>query len=90
MTPVLMTHKTLWQAVIITLAAAFSSMVQGQQEPQADSLQLPGAVDVRIIVDVSGSMKQSDPQNLRRPAVRLLARLCLMAPHPECGPSAST
>ena len=75
MTPVLMTHKTLWQAVIITLAAAFSSMVQGQQEPQADSLQLPGAVDVRIIVDVSGSMKQSDPQNLRRPAVRLLARL---------------
>ncbi|HEV8078088.1 MAG TPA: vWA domain-containing protein, partial [Marinobacter sp.] len=66
------THKTLWRTLIITLVAAFASMVQAQQ---ADNPQLPGAVDVRIIVDISGSMKQNDPQNLRRPAVRLLARL---------------
>ncbi|MBQ0762777.1 MAG: VWA domain-containing protein [Marinobacter psychrophilus] len=70
----LVTHKTLWQALIITLMAAFAGMVQAQAE-QGDSPQLPGAVDVRIIVDISGSMKQNDPQNLRRPAVRLLARL---------------
>jgi len=70
----LVTHKALWHALIITLVAAFSGMVQAQAE-QADSPQLPGAVDVRIIVDISGSMKQNDPQNLRRPAVRLLARL---------------
>jgi LPXTG-motif cell wall-anchored protein len=75
MTSTLATHKALWHALIITLAAAFSGVAQGQQEQQTDSPQLPGAVDVRIIVDVSGSMKQNDPQNLRRPAVRLLARL---------------
>lgn len=77
-TPV--THKTLWHALIITLIAAFAGMVQAQDQVQsqaerADSPQLPGAVDVRIIVDISGSMKQNDPQNLRRPALRLLARL---------------
>ncbi len=32
-------------------------------------------VDVRILVDVSGSMKANDPQNLRVPAVRLVAEL---------------
>lgn len=37
--------------------------------------QIPGQKDVRIIVDISGSMKQTDPLNLRQPAVRLLARL---------------
>lgn len=36
----------------------------------------PGqAVDVRVVVDISGSMKTNDPANLRQPAVRLLARL---------------
>lgn len=33
------------------------------------------AVDVRIVVDISGSMKQSDPQNMRRPAVQLAAEM---------------
>ena len=40
--------------------------------------QLQGAedkADVRILIDVSGSMKQNDPQNLRRPALRLLVGL---------------
>ena len=31
--------------------------------------------DLRIVVDVSGSMKKNDPDNLRRPALRLLAGL---------------
>ncbi len=31
--------------------------------------------DLRILVDISGSMKKTDPQNLRRPAIRLLAGL---------------
>lgn len=31
--------------------------------------------DLRVIVDISGSMKKTDPKNLRRPAVRLLAGL---------------
>ncbi len=31
--------------------------------------------DVRILIDISGSMKQNDPQNLRRPALRMLVGL---------------
>lgn len=31
--------------------------------------------EIRIIIDVSGSMKYNDPQNLRQPALRLLANL---------------
>lgn len=31
--------------------------------------------DVRILIDVSGSMKQNDPNNLRVPAIELLCRL---------------
>ncbi|MEC7376400.1 MAG: vWA domain-containing protein, partial [Pseudomonadota bacterium] len=44
------------------------------QQTSSD-VQLPGKSDVRIIVDISGSMKETDPENLRQPAVRLLARL---------------
>jgi von Willebrand factor type A domain len=32
-------------------------------------------VDVRILIDVSGSMRENDPANLRIPAVRLVAEL---------------
>lgn len=31
--------------------------------------------DARVLIDVSGSMKENDPQNLRRPALRLLVGL---------------
>lgn len=31
--------------------------------------------DVRLLIDVSGSMKRTDPQNLRKPAMELLAKL---------------
>ena len=31
--------------------------------------------DLRVLVDISGSMKKTDPKNLRRPALRLLAGL---------------
>lgn len=31
--------------------------------------------DVRLVIDVSGSMKRNDPENLRQPAVDLLVRL---------------
>lgn len=32
-------------------------------------------IDVRILIDVSGSMKANDPQNMRIPAVRIVAEL---------------
>ena len=31
--------------------------------------------DVRVVVDISGSMKKNDPNNLRAPAVRMLVGL---------------
>ena len=31
--------------------------------------------DVRVLIDISGSMKRTDPQNLRRPALRLFTSL---------------
>lgn len=34
-----------------------------------------GASDVRVLIDVSGSMKKTDPSNLRVPALKLLAEL---------------
>ena len=35
----------------------------------------PGLADTRVLIDVSGSMKKNDPDNLRRPALRLLVGL---------------
>ncbi|BCD96780.1 VWA domain-containing protein [Marinagarivorans cellulosilyticus] len=34
-----------------------------------------GEADVRLVIDISGSMKRNDPQNLRQPAVNLLMEL---------------
>ena len=59
--------KRIWVAAVLLL---FSWQVFAQDP----ALSLPGNADVRIVVDISGSMKETDPQNLRRPAVRLLAR----------------
>ncbi len=35
----------------------------------------PDNADVRVLIDISGSMRQNDPNNLRRPALRMLAGL---------------
>jgi uncharacterized protein (TIGR03503 family) len=35
----------------------------------------PEKNDVRVLIDISGSMRQNDPENLRRPALRMLAGL---------------
>jgi len=51
------------------------SLPVGLCAQESDDVQLPAQSDVRIIVDISGSMKDTDPANLRQPAVRLLARL---------------
>jgi hypothetical protein len=56
------------------LVFAFS-FAAGLSAQETEDVQLPGQSDVRIIVDISGSMKKTDPENLRQPAVRLLARL---------------
>ena len=63
----------LLRLVVLALALALPGWATAQQA--APEVELPAASDVRIIVDISGSMKQTDPENLRQPAVRLLARL---------------
>lgn len=35
----------------------------------------PENADIRVLIDISGSMRQNDPDNLRRPALRMLAGL---------------
>lgn len=61
-------------ALVFTLGLA--SLAGAQESPSGEGeVQLPEQSDVRIIVDISGSMRDTDPENLRQPAVRLLARL---------------
>lgn len=42
---------------------------------QTTSMAKPLPADVRVLIDVSGSMKKTDPQNLRKPAMELLVQL---------------
>lgn len=41
----------------------------------AEGLALPPQGDIRVLIDISGSMKKNDPQNLRRPALKLITKL---------------
>lgn len=41
----------------------------------ANEISAPNPADVRVIIDISGSMKKTDPTNLRKPAVDLIVRL---------------
>ncbi len=40
-----------------------------------DAQEQPLPADVRVVIDISGSMKQNDPNNLRQPALELLVQL---------------
>lgn len=54
-------------ALCVTLAAALlSTSATGRAA---------GSHDLRVVIDISGSMKQTDPHNLRVPALRLLTEL---------------
>lgn len=58
---------------IFLVACLWAHMYQPMAAPITDA-QVP-AYDVRVLIDVSGSMKQNDPANLRGPALKLLANL---------------
>jgi hypothetical protein len=77
-----------WKRAIVLLSGLMlflSSQVMGAVESEAQSTPLHAErsnkskinkiTDLRILVDISGSMKNTDPNNLRRSAVRLLAGL---------------
>ncbi|WMS87776.1 vWA domain-containing protein [Pleionea litopenaei] len=54
--------------LLIAFLAVLSVPVFAQQGPQKPS-------DVRLLIDISGSMKQNDPNNLRIPALRMVTNL---------------
>ena len=56
----------LWAALLAIGSA------QARSEPAP---RLPDQADIRLVVDISGSMTRTDPDNLRRPALSLLVRL---------------
>ncbi len=55
--------------VLLTLLLPATGLTAQQVEQQ------PQTSDVRVLIDVSGSMKKNDPANLRLPALRLLVGL---------------
>ncbi len=55
--------------VLLTLLFPVTGLTAQQVEQQ------PQTSDVRVLIDVSGSMKKNDPANLRLPALRLLVGL---------------
>lgn len=62
--------KRLWCTTLFILGLLGLTSTAYSQEFAAEK-----PSDVRIIVDISGSMKKNDPENLRLPAVDMLAKL---------------
>jgi uncharacterized protein (TIGR03503 family) len=54
--------------VIVVLSVVSLSALANDPEVAPSS-------DVRLVIDISGSMKKNDPQNLRRPAIDMLVQL---------------
>ena len=57
---------------LLLLAASAWSQEASENPIQFEEGKSP---DVRILIDISGSMKQNDPNNLRKPAMELLVKL---------------
>ena len=68
------------RALCIAMSLVFAFARAGEAAVEQP---LPG--DVRILVDVSGSMKQSDPANGRASALRLIAHILFSAARPGIG-----
>ena len=58
-----------------THASDTAALPKSINSPDIKKPKIKKTTDLRVIVDISGSMKKTDPNNLRRPAVRLLAGL---------------
>lgn len=66
-----------FQSLLLLMSLSLANWVagQGQESPSAELPVSPPSSDVRILIDISGSMKKNDPNNLRRPALNMLSRL---------------
>jgi uncharacterized protein (TIGR03503 family) len=78
--------KGLWRYLVLSLGLLFTASVWAQAQdssgsqggstaPDETAITENKPADVRVIIDVSGSMKQNDPSNLRQPALELLVKL---------------
>lgn len=61
---------TRWCRYVLPLLLSLCVSVSYAQAPEANT-----PSDVRLVIDISGSMKKNDPQNLRRPALDMLVQL---------------
>tara|TARA_R110002110_G_scaffold107320_2_gene268469 strand:- start:39017 stop:40528 length:1512 start_codon:yes stop_codon:yes gene_type:complete len=68
--PKLSTRAPIWLAVALLLLATL--LPAARLHAQAPLGPQP---DLRLLIDISGSMKESDPDNLRGPALELIVRL---------------
>ncbi len=67
-------HNARRHAALPALLLALGLLLAGVPAWAADSAAEP-VDDVRVLIDISGSMKRTDPHNLRRPALRLFTSL---------------
>ena len=58
--------KMIWLLMVLALLMPMRQIYAATTAPESD---------IRILIDVSGSMKKNDPNNLRAPALRLLVGL---------------
>ncbi|MBB6523317.1 VWA domain-containing protein [Pseudoteredinibacter isoporae] len=70
----------LWLALLLgftspAYAQATSETAESTPEAAVDAQAEDSVADVRLLIDVSGSMKSNDPANLRQPAIDLLVKL---------------
>ena len=65
-------HAWVWSAPEDSVASDDATV---EQAPQSIIVPTSKASDVRVIVDISGSMRQNDPENLRIPALNLIVEL---------------
>ncbi len=65
-------YRNAFLPVWLLLFVALSMLVNPVVAQQVGAQKLS---DIRIIVDISGSMKKNDPKNLRLPAVEMLSKL---------------
>ncbi|WP_439133666.1 VWA domain-containing protein, partial [Pseudomaricurvus sp.] len=59
----------------LLLVCCLGSSSVWSQAVDEDSVEAPEFTDVRVVIDISGSMKKNDPANLRKPALELLLQL---------------
>lgn len=65
--------SALWLSVLLALGVQVTAQVGAEAEAEVPESLAPA--DIRLVVDISGSMARTDPDNLRRPALSLLVRL---------------